>query len=66
MAWKSVAICGPCWTRRCEQNGEEGRVPVAVIDATTEQCAFCGESTKSGIYVRANTNSLAYPPKDEE
>lgn len=49
MAWKSVPICDSCWF------GQQGdREPVRIRDADVEKCHFCKQSTRSGIYVRAN------------
>lgn len=64
MAWGNVPICNDCWERRCDRNGEPGRVPVCVAKPDREQCGYCGLDTKSGIYVRDNTSGVPFPPKN--
>lgn len=66
MAWRNVPICDDCWERRCDRNGESGRIAVRVPDAEREQCGYCGLDIKSGIYVRDNTSGVPFPPKDDD
>lgn len=46
--WTHV-MCEPCWN----QEGPN-RTPVRVRDRTWERCCWCGQSTLSGIYRRAD------------
>lgn len=48
----TVAICDDCW---CKQEGE--RVPTRFREPDEERCYACGETTRSGIYVRRMTSS---------
>jgi ribosome-binding protein aMBF1 (putative translation factor) len=43
------AICEVCWRAR-----QGAREPVRVVKASIETCCYCGEATRSGIYVRAD------------
>lgn len=65
MAWRNISICDECWERKCSRNGQEGRIPVRVVDAAKEQCGYCGLDNKSGIYVRDNTTGVPFPPKED-
>lgn len=47
------SICDRCWEKK-----EPNREPVRVVDAERELCCYCGFSHKSGIYVRADPNTL--------
>jgi hypothetical protein len=48
------ALCAPCYEAL-----EPGRNPVALRDAQVELCCRCGLLTVSGIYYRADPESLA-------
>lgn len=39
------------------------RWPTRVKDAKVETCAFCGEDTRSGIYIRENPSMVKYPAR---
>lgn len=54
-------ICDACWKLRCERAGTPGRVPVRIVDVKKTSCSFCGETTKSGIFVRENSASIPFP-----
>ena len=41
------------------------RQPVMVKDREIETCAFCGEFTIVGIYVRADPSTIPYPKKED-
>lgn len=49
-------MCDPCWARE----GPD-REPVRRIDPDLERCAWCGQSTRSGIYVRVDPDTVPYP-----
>ena len=60
MNWNQP-ICDHCWTAR-----EPNRVPVRVVYRQQHSCAFCGRTTQSGIYVRADPHSVPFPRRDTE
>lgn len=60
MANWNQPICERDWV---ERNGE--RRPVRVIDPDEERCAYCGEATKSGIYVRDDPQSVPFPTENK-
>lgn len=41
------------------------RIPVRITTYPEERCAWCGQPTTSGIYVRADPRLLIYPKADE-
>lgn len=45
--WRSMAVCGRCWTER-----EGDRQPVRVIGSAPVSCIVCEEETDEGIFVR--------------
>jgi hypothetical protein len=47
MSQWSHPMCQQCWEER-----EGIRVPVRVIERETENCCWCGNVTRSGIYKR--------------
>ena len=49
-------LCRWCWERK---NGE--REPVHMIDPKAEVCAWCGNLTEAGIYVRMDPEKVRYP-----
>ena len=53
-------ICDDCWLAT-----EGNRVPCRVIEAKEEACSYCGEATKSGIYVRADPSTVPFPKEAE-
>ena len=40
------AVCDSCW------KASDSREPHRVVKIVPENCCFCGEETRSGIYVR--------------
>ena len=62
LSW-TQPICDTCWWNR---NPE--RVPIRIADGKThrERCAFCGEQTMSGIYVRHDPATVPYPATRED
>jgi hypothetical protein len=56
MNW-TQPICEDCWERFFPHKGE----PVRLIDKEPERCAWCGQVTLSGIYVRAHPDVVTYP-----
>lgn len=66
MAWGNVPICKDCWDRKCDREGQSGRIPVAVVKAEKEQCGYCGTGTRSGIYVRDKLEGVPFPPKKDD
>lgn len=54
------AICHACWNERNPDRPSSGVNP-----GYEETCAYCGEPTTSGIYVRDDPETVPYPqPKD--
>lgn len=45
--------CEVCWDK---QRGS--RTPTRLVDREVERCCWCGQETRSGIYVREDANSL--------
>jgi hypothetical protein len=58
MSW-TQAMCVGCWEERHPDRpagrGEQG---------PDERCSYCGESTRSGIYVREDPATVAYPREE--
>jgi hypothetical protein len=50
------AICEMCWTMK-----EPGRVPIKLRIPDAEKCAYCGEDTDAGIYVRDDPMNVQFP-----
>lgn len=48
-------ICLRCWTEQTH------RIPVQVIGAVREQCAYCGAKTRDGIYLRDDPATVRFP-----
>lgn len=48
--------CDDCW--RAQQ---PGRQPFRLREVDVEICAWCGVTTMSGIFVRADPATVAYP-----
>lgn len=57
LSW-TQPICDTCWWDR-----NPDRKPVRLADgyAHRERCAFCGEQTMSGIYVRQDPTTVPHP-----
>lgn len=55
--------CQPCWDER-----NPDREPVKIRDelATPEICAWCGETTRAGIYVRVDPRTVPFPSEDDD
>lgn len=63
LSWNQ-AICEPCWAAR----HPEGRVPARIADSerADETCAYCGDATAAGIFVRDDPANVNFPqPKDD-
>lgn len=43
----SQPMCATCWDKR-----HPGRMPITVIGTERHRCAFCGNDTQHGIFVR--------------
>lgn len=54
------AVCDDCW--KATRDWEPARVPELHRD--TEHCSFCGEPTRSGIYVRQDPEQVKFPQWD--
>ena len=67
LSW-TQPICERCWIAReaaWEDVGEvevlkEIRRPTVLTDSDLEQCAFCGEPTIMGIFVRHDPNDVPF------
>lgn len=53
-------VCWPCWRAR---NGDD--VPTRLRTPEPELCCWCGQQTDSGIYLRADPNTLDHCPRRE-
>lgn len=60
MNW-TQPCCPHCWADR-----NPDREPVTVNEREVEQCCICGSSTASGIYVRVDPRTVAYPAGGDE
>lgn len=68
MTW-TQPICEMCWVQRCIDEGkaywEDGdlyvKQAVRLREPHDEVCAWCGEHTLYGAYVRADPKSVPYP-----
>lgn len=60
LSW-TQPICDPCWSSRFP-----GLEPTRLFTKPQERCSFCGETTKSGVYVRASPAEVPYPAEKEE
>jgi RNA polymerase subunit RPABC4/transcription elongation factor Spt4 len=49
-------VCDRCWALI-----RPNREPARLVQAESETCAVCGQDTTSGIYVRMDPSSVAYP-----
>lgn len=59
MSW-TQAICNDCWDKR-----EPDRPSPRSNQGGGEFCAYCGDATVSGIYVRDDPANVKFPqPKD--
>lgn len=62
--------CEACWIRDntvetdATPLGIGVRKPVRLRDAPLERCAWCGNPTISGIYVREDPDTLPYPSQE--
>jgi hypothetical protein len=50
------AICAPCWNKE----RPDRPTPLGNEIGDLEVCCFCGEPTKSGIYVRKDPKELKH------
>lgn len=59
MSW-TQPMCDACWISERGRSAEPMRMTAPEI----EQCAWCGRSTTSGIYVRADPTTVPHPAAD--
>jgi hypothetical protein len=52
-----------CDTDWAEQNGD--RIPVRIKHPRAETCAWCGNTTYSGIFMWVDPRTVPYPQEDE-
>lgn len=50
------AVCDPCWTEM-----EPGGLPVRMAKPRIEYCGWCAARTESGVYRRADPETVPYP-----
>jgi hypothetical protein len=52
----------------CYAHLHPGREPVLLAEFARrpERCAWCGQTTLSGIYVRSDPRLVAYPAADDD
>lgn len=60
MNWNQP-ICEPCWNIR---EPHRTAVRTGPAHARDERCAFCGQATRWGAYVRAHPSSVPFPAPD--
>lgn len=53
--------CDCCWAER----NPADRIVYRFNDPVVETCAWCGQPTRSGIYVREDPDLLPYPAEHE-
>jgi hypothetical protein len=53
-------ICDNCW----DKENPDRRSP-RHMEGEIEQCCLCGESTRSGIYIRRDPKTVPYPNSTE-
>lgn len=69
MSW-TQPMCERDWIK--QQSKWDGdvllsiRIPVIVLDRGIEQCAWCGEPTVVGIFVRVDPSTVPYPREVED
>jgi hypothetical protein len=55
-------MCDPCWDNRWQGK----RTAVRLVEPENEKCCWCGQWTTSGIYVRADPDTIidhvSHPP----
>jgi len=69
MNW-SQPICERDWIAKHTVVQDDERVaikrPVRLTDPVVELCAFCGELTIFGVYIRVNPLDVPYPKSDAD
>jgi len=60
LSW-TQPICDTDWIK---QEGE--RPPIRLNGVVRERCSWCGETTTSGIYKRADPATVPYPAEDDD
>ena len=60
MSWTQPQ-CDKCWMLE-----NPAREAVRLTMPTLEQCCTCGFATRSGIYIRRDPATVAYPTMDED
>lgn len=63
--------CEQCWIERNTyldpQRGVTVRIPHRVlVDPKVEQCAWCGQETIAGIYVREDPANVEFPAMEPD
>lgn len=59
MKW-TQPICVKCWNWR---NPQRKAQPTA--NGELAICCYCGDATRSGIYIRVDPRTVPYPQEDE-
>lgn len=62
MNW-TQPMCEPCWDHK---NPNRRAVKIKDEVAVPEVCAWCGETTRAGIYVRADPRELWFPKAEDD
>ena len=62
LSW-TQPLCESCWDKR-----NPDRVPSVIVEEHRDQetCCDCGNATRSGIYMRIDPSTVAYPASKEE
>lgn len=70
LSW-NCPCCEACWIEReavWDENHDDVfvglRLPVRLLEPDLERCAFCGNPTFIGVYVRQDPTTVPYPAKE--
>jgi hypothetical protein len=64
MSW-TQPCCERCWVPFVIGVRQELLEPTRLIEPEQETCAFCGDDTSSGIYVRADPKQVPYSRQED-
>ena len=66
LSW-TQPICETCWKRPpIHDTGGPEIEPARLLSPEKEKCAFCGDETESGIYVRRDPLTVNFPAMKED
>jgi hypothetical protein len=61
-SWTQAA-CDECWE---ERNPGRTATRIRAEYATPETCVYCGEGTRSGIFVRIDPTTAPFPTREKD